>query len=575
MSLKLQKVIDAQPVIETVRAYWEDTLATNVPYMELEHPTHNITQHTRGNIIYLQGQHRAFVSKMLSPVTNRKYMMCNAEWDDPDTVVNGSPVDTNGPWTFFPGCYDPDTGLSNLYAYGPTSSAYFTQHSTTNLGATNTDIFNPWQDPLVCLGFSSGTPGHWRNGVLYGGSTMHSMAVYFDKAFDGWSGITAKSGANVYPKGLFMMMVGQGTYLTSGDADWAYVFIDPVDSLIQGILPVESGATGGSATWDGPKLDVQNFLWNGCQFVADPVGHTAAAPKGELHLWCIPNYVQGGSITQTYPIVYGTNGVDRERRMHVKVIDFNPTNSTTGVTRVHGREIRRSYLITPLNPYYDGFTALPTSGLPEDASTLYYNPVNRTYGSILSIYLGGTRSKPIATDQWAFASFSSKPSTDLISGPSPIGGVEKNARSTITAVLRGDFGESVSGSTATAVLNRASTYGELLDTSGAPATNTVANFPIDDSSLVVYENGTPLVDPTDYTVVESTGVITWAGSHPNGGNVYTVDYEHRSTPVQPPHGTLISAEDTSDSNGVVRFDVEYDDAVDVGVVDQLTVTVDD
>lgn len=71
---------------------------------------------------------------------------------------------------------------------------------------------------------------------------------------------------------------------------------------------------------------------------------------------------------------------------------------------------------------------------------------------------------------------------------------------------------------------------EELDTTGLPASNTVAKTPIAPGSLrVFFDDGSGIPDlleaPGDYMVNETTGEITWAGGHPLAASGYRVDYE--------------------------------------------------
>jgi hypothetical protein len=78
----------------------------------------------------------------------------------------------------------------------------------------------------------------------------------------------------------------------------------------------------------------------------------------------------------------------------------------------------------------------------------------------------------------------------------------------------------------TALLNRV--FGEVFDPSVTTNTYTVANFPIDAGTLRVYINGIRqrVGAGNDYTVNESTGVITFADNLKANKDVVVIDYEY-------------------------------------------------
>lgn len=75
---------------------------------------------------------------------------------------------------------------------------------------------------------------------------------------------------------------------------------------------------------------------------------------------------------------------------------------------------------------------------------------------------------------------------------------------------------------------------EALNTAGFPATSTVANIPIDPAFnlVVVDDQGATLIEDTDYTVVRSTGVITWLGAEPTAESGYTASYFYSGVSVE-------------------------------------------
>ena len=78
-----------------------------------------------------------------------------------------------------------------------------------------------------------------------------------------------------------------------------------------------------------------------------------------------------------------------------------------------------------------------------------------------------------------------------------------------------------------------------------------------------------LVEGVDYTVVLSTGVITWITDQ-SGAAVVDASYEHRETNATPPHGSLLATASISDEDGRVNTQVAYGTGTTlVGAIDRL------
>ena len=112
---------------------------------------------------------------------------------------------------------------------------------------------------------------------------------------------------------------------------------------------------------------------------------------------------------------------------------------------------------------------------------------------------------------------------------------------------------------------------------GAPPTSTIANPAVTDNLVVRdldggAQPGNTLVEGVDYSVVLSTGVITWLATTPADGDGFA-DYEHFDTPASPAHGTLLVSASATDINGKAVSLVRYDDDASLaGQFDRIDAT---
>lgn len=296
------------------------------------------------------------------------------------------------------------------------------------------------------------------------------------------------------------------------------------------------------------------FILEHLQFIPDITdsNYSVANPKGVLYM------ATGDSSTADNLLVAG------EVRVYVKMVEFNPNGVTApqgGINRVHGREILFSrFELDEL--------ALTSNGIGTnveyDHQYPFFHPPSNTF-------IQAFRDSVLSTTRYV-----STPVTvllDEVSAPTALGQVETGRTVTFRADARGDLGEPIAGQDIAWTLKRISTLGEIFDTSSQPAFVDVANPAISGSTLVFKHNGTPLTIATDYTVVESTGRITFtpAGPHdPPNISGYTADYEHLNTPASPAHGTLRTTLSTTNSDGLAEARVEYaDDSTIVLQKDQI------
>jgi hypothetical protein len=211
-------------------------------------------------------------------------------------------------------------------------------------------------------------------------------------------------------------------------------------------------------------------------------------------------------------------------------------------------------------------------------ASAFYHPPSRRFCLLLATGQGGGPPTANVANEQFMGYWSRQVEPSLVTNPVPRSFPRTNAVNPYEATVLGNLGEIVSGQPVVWTLQRLDTQGEVLTGAFTPATtSTVSHPPIDqkfptatEGSLVVKANGTPLVQGTDYTVVLSTGVITWVTNQ--SGNTMTVDYVHRQTAASPSHGTLLTTSGSSAADGRVFTDVKYaDSAALVGKIDLLTV----
>lgn len=311
-----------------------------------------------------------------------------------------------------------------------------------------------------------------------------------------------------------------------------------------------------------PPLFGRTVTFDGIQFLPDE-DSTPAAPKGRLMFY------EGTPAAESPPDI---------QPVLLKLVEFNPGGITTPgqPVRVHNREI----LVTQFEILESDYGAGAWGGFATDAVFLH-PPSNRIYHLVAAAAAGsvpGVGKTTVDANESEVTELLTVPEVAELTSPTELARPSTGRTVEFATTALGSLSERIAGVRVDWALKRASTVDEVLDTSGAPATNTVANIPIDVSEtaaaiLVVKQDGTPLVLATDYTVVAATGVITWLLSHPAGGSVYTVTYQHRETPAAPAFGTLLSASATTDSEGQARTRVKYaDDAALVGELDDIEVT---
>jgi hypothetical protein len=388
---------------------------------------------------------------------------------------------------------------------------------------------------------------------------------------------TLTSGVNVHPDGLYLANLNTGT-LEGNNVTRSFGWVDirtrrlvgligaEEDGLSTGIpsffpLEVAANPTGNSSE---SEINGRTFQWICAQYLPDPDA-TFAIPKGELIF--IPR-LEIPSIN--VPVLGDVQEV------YIRITDFNPFNVAAAEgsrDRQHGRKRLTSAIIFNVFVPFD-LTGQNPMNNPANPS-VQFDPLR---GRWVMVVADGTSLEPfpIDTNYQTVGFFSRSVDPVIVTSPAARDVPRTNDVVEFESFVGGDLGEPVGGSQIDWTLNRRSTEGELLDASTFPGTSTVANPPIDDVSpsipegtLVVIADGTTLVEGADYSVVLSTGIITWITDQ-SGAAVVTATYEHRSTGASPAHGTLLTSASTSDEGGQVRTQVLFpDNDALVGTIDFL------
>ncbi len=408
-------------------------------------------------------------------------------------------------------------------------------------------------------GIAAATPGGWVS--------FENIGIFFEGLTDGIPGVTPLVGANVYPQGLFLSQVHDGTPLSDSVRRFGWPAWIDID-LRRAVAVVPDIASRVTTTVTEPfyetPIDGDTFDWAFAQYIPD-TDATLATPKGLL--------LQHNR--SEIPIIAGGVGV---LRTYVRFTDFNPFGvaSAVGVpTRTNGRIRLNSRCLANVGPHFD-LAGQATLQNPTGIH-IFFDSKNGRFVQFMGTLAAGTVGDPNRCTVGFFL-----PVADPVIITQPIAREVSRTNDIIdydSAVL-GDLGERINGQIIDWTLTRRSTELEVLDASTFPGTSTVVNAPIDESvpaanegTLSVIADGVPLVETTDYTVVLSTGVITWVTDQ-SGATVVTATYEHRLTPAAPPndatHGTLLADTSISDENGVVttRILVPDDDDL-VGTIDDL------
>lgn len=461
---------------------------------------------------------------------------------------------------FIVGQLNPTTGVQKIYRerFGGGADNRLVEVALSDLGTES--VLDPFPNYDLDTGGTGGQPGFAsarRAGIVFDGLTAGIPGTAQVSGFVG----TKQVGSGVYPKGLILQFHSSGNLHAAGDFNNSIGWHDlDTGELVGGLgLPGRTTATA-SAPFDEPPFEGNSFEWWVGQYIPDSDA-TFTAPKGRLMVF--------GRIPF---VVTGT-----QRKNYVRIAEFNPfgTAATPGnPERTHNKILltsRIDYETTPI--IAGGETHIPNAMFP-----IFHSGTQRFVAFIAD---PAGNSGPLLAGEAVANFYSLKPAIDAVTDVSRHR-VPRTADTVLcSALIIGSSSEPVAGAEGTWSLSRISSFNEVIDASTFPGTSTVANPPIDpnaagdnEGTLVVKADGVPLTEGVDYTVVLSTGVITWITDQ-SGATLVTADYEHRGTPATPGHGTLVNSSATADNDGRVFTRVRYADNDDlVGELDELTITVD-
>ena len=304
-----------------------------------------------------------------------------------------------------------------------------------------------------------------------------------------------------------------------------------------------------------------SIFFDSVQFAPDN-DSTPAVPKGRL-------------IFSTGHEANATLQTGNSRRLYVKVVEWNPTGVAAvpgNPNRVQARELLFSRFTLLVN------TEPESGGIGSSSSNLSTRAIFHPPTETMRVYVDDEVGGDDVMDVYELvAEFSS------LGPPTAETTVETGKVVTFGLSAAGTLGEPVPNRKVDWSLLRASSVEEVVNTVGLPATSTLANPPVDDDgtlTLIDNEDNT-LVEGAgpggDFTIVLSTGVITWEngpnGNHPKAESGYTATYAHRTNSASPSHGTLLNTRSSTDTNGkaIARIKYPADDDL-VGAIDEITST---
>jgi hypothetical protein len=461
-----------------------------------------------------------------------------------------SPVGQNHTFPFFTSDFVPSTGGQRLFqANSFTVDAFVELNMAAPTLIVDSDAF-----PTV------GRRGNQQSTSPFPATTVGA----FDGSFEGGLG------ANW----VFFPEMGAGGYAVVLPVTcWADIGAGPVAFVTCCVgVDLQTGAgtplipcaygSGEHVFNRGPAFGETQIDFSQLQFMADDES-TGIAPKGELFL----------TSRHTSP---GGN----DSRQYVRFVDFNPFGVAGVPNRIHLRETLFSRLDLLSNTE-------PTGGPPQ----LPINAYNQPTALLAPLTVFTARGSRRIVFESSLATGAQQPSTQIeasraalpttIGIPSPKGAVVTNREVSFQAEVLGSLGEQILNAPVDFTIERLTTMGEILATTGTPnETVTVANVPIDREvfwapGFEVFEDsgGGPvaLTETTHYTVDAGLGEITFISPHTIGGSVYTIQYAHTAAPATPAHGSILDPTVLSDVGGVATSRVLYpDDDALADQIDQVT-----
>ncbi len=473
-------------------------------------------------------------------------------------TVTGFPI---SPFGMVPGQLNPANGVQKLYMSN-SSHVLFEMNLNDLTASVATTVVLDFDFSALGSGNKGYSTARERGGLVFEGLTDGIVGDANPTPASGFDG-TFAIGTNVYPEGLMLCKHAASHVYGANDFNDAWGWVDLATGNLAGGTTGIKAQTLGNPTkaWQETSVGGDNFDWNHMQYIPDDDA-SFAQPKGRLMVWSF------GARTIS---------VADTDKIYVRFYEFNPTGKAASVgnpERTDEKILFTSSLSIEEAPIIAG-------GETFDSDTfdiLFHPPTQRI------ILLQGKSATAQTIPEAGFCVvkfYSLNAAIDFVSNPNRFTPPRTADTGFHSALIRGDQNEPIAGALASWTLERISTIGEVLDAATFPGGSTVAQAVIDpdlpgstEGSLVVYANGTPLVVTTDYTVVLSTGVITWVTDQ-SGVALVTCDYEHRSAPTTPAHGSLLNSTATSDADGKVVTRVKYaDNDALVGELDLLTCSVD-
>ncbi len=464
--------------------------------------------------------------------------------------VSGNPITG-----LIPGQYNPLTTEQRLYGYNDLlANNVIREFDPLSLIQLSPDAYNATDLHSDGPAGPTTAPNAW--GQQAAGTAAQHRWLIFEGLTDGVPGETDSIDTDAYPNGLMLAMnVERISHVSNQDFNGCMCWVDLFDGNCVGILrdaagdpfPGESSHDTAIAGSQPRMGDGDVVGWSHGQFIPDP-GTQLNQPKGELILTSLYDATNDfGS-----PLFAGA---------WIRIVDFNPFEVTIGQARTHGRIVLDTRVSYQLAPIISGGPTL--TGGQGSRQILYVPPDDR----FVHIFGDTTGTEPTAL-RHVYNNWKREVELAAISTPTPESSVHTADSVQYSCRVVGDVGDPAEGVEVTFATKRLSTVGEVLANTDPTY---CANVPIDGNgtaaehlAITVYEDsgGGPaaLTLGVDYNITDfTTGEVDFLGSHPNGGSVYTIDYQHLDAAASPGRGTIATPTVTTDSDGVARALVVYSD----------------
>lgn len=447
-----------------------------------------------------------------------------------------------------------ETNSQTMYALGGSSGISLFDLDSVSLGPTT--IF-----PNIGLDGGSFNRSAESNGSLNGFyvgnlNANDSDAVLFEGIVSSVGMSDVSLGGSAHAEGLALVKCQNAniTSPNSHDKAWIWVDLDTGDAV--GFFDIPSITDVGAFVGSEPRVDGQEFEWRRGQYVPDP-GTSYGAPKGEFHCYSNDN---DGRIDVPIASTGGTG-----RRHYVRAYDFNPFNVAAGANRIHGRTIFTGIIDIPTDPIITGGQNLANN---DESVSIYYHQASRAYfcwNGISDNLVGNLNETPEPGD-WVIHRWRRTFVPDEVISVTPLSEVTENSLIRYEGKVLTDLQEPAGGVSVAVTLQRVSTRDENFDGTAQGSGNySVDRAVIDESGLLevrqgggIDSGGTLLVLSVDYTVSSfETGTIAPVGSWPTAQ--IHVRYRHLEVPTGTGHGSLLTNQTTTDSDGSAEALVDYGD----------------